>query len=653
MLLRRLKIQNFKRIKDFTLEADGKNVRILGKNGTGKSSVFDAYSWVLLGKGAEGNQVDSQIKLRDNSGNTPNDGGIDHFVEAEFQKDNGEHFTLKKVFVEKWEKKRGQPQSEFTGHTTNYFVNGVPCSKTEFTKFVAEIGSEDAFKLLSMPFHFCTNLHWKDRRKILLAICGDILDEEVIDSNEKLKDLKQIIGSNSIEDARKILAAKRKEINKELERIPARIDELTRITSNEEDLGNKEVLEIEIESLKKQQNDLRSKIVRLENGGEVAEKKKSIAEIDAKIIALKGRIEAEREAKVSDNRHKLNELKHEKATLQRESDELKKRMSILKGCCEMTTKQMDKLRDDYNIKKSEEFKVSIDTTCPTCGQSLPEEKIEVARKKAEEEFLLLRSTKLKSIQTEGKDLKVKHDQDLASYEEFSAKLLQKENRINELESTIQDVTALVDEVPFTDLSTSPEYIRLDTEKKNVMKSIEQIFDSVDVEIRNVNQEIAILDTDIQSRNEKILKLNNLADTQKRIKELQDEEVSLGEQFSKLEKDLYLTEEFIRSKVSLLEEKINSKFKNVKFKMFNQKINGGLEECCDVLLDGVPFSDGLNKGGCMNAALDVLNVLSEYYGLNLPVFIDNCESYTSLLPIESQVIMLEANKEFSELHVEVQ
>lgn len=140
--------------------------------------------------------------------------------------------------------------------------------------------------------------------------------------------------------------------------------------------------------------------------------------------------------------------------------------------------------------------------------------------------------------------------------------------------------------------------------------------------------------------------------QERIKELKARESELGRQFSEIEQQLYMTEEFIRTKVSMLEEKINSKFNHVKFKLFDTKINGGLEECCEAMIDGVPFADGLNTGSRMKAALDIVNVLSDYYGLHLPVFIDNCESYTELIPINSQLITLYADGNYNELDIKI-
>ena len=135
--------------------------------------------------------------------------------------------------------------------------------------------------------------------------------------------------------------------------------------------------------------------------------------------------------------------------------------------------------------------------------------------------------------------------------------------------------------------------------------------------------------------------------------MESREKELGEIYSNLQKQLFMTEEFMRAKVSATEESINSHFKYVRFKMFSEKINGALDECCEPLIDGVPFNDGLNKGNRMKAAIDILNALSDYYIQSLPVFIDDCESYTSLIPVNSQLIKLIADGEHKELNVEVE
>ena len=138
--------------------------------------------------------------------------------------------------------------------------------------------------------------------------------------------------------------------------------------------------------------------------------------------------------------------------------------------------------------------------------------------------------------------------------------------------------------------------------------------------------------------EKEMRLEEGRVSRKRIHQLEAEEKRLAEEYEALEKILFLTEVFVREKVSLLENRINSKFKLARFKLFHRQQNGGLAETCETMVDGIPFGS-LNNAARINAGLDILNTLSQNYQRKAPVFVDNAEAITSLIDIDSQTIRL--------------
>ncbi|NLL89347.1 MAG: hypothetical protein GX228_10610, partial [Firmicutes bacterium] len=138
---------------------------------------------------------------------------------------------------------------------------------------------------------------------------------------------------------------------------------------------------------------------------------------------------------------------------------------------------------------------------------------------------------------------------------------------------------------------------------------------------------------------------------KRIEELKAEERKLAAEYEELERQLYLTEEFIRTKVRLLEEKINSKFKLARFKLFNTLVNGGIEECCETTFQGIPYSN-LNNGARLNIGLDIINTLAEHYGFEAPIFVDNAEAVTQLIPTTGQQIRLIVSAQDKKLRIEL-
>lgn len=653
MRLNRITIEHFKGIDKLEINAAGKDVTIRGENGTGKTTVADAYSWALMGKGFDGKQVDAQIKKRDEKGNTPNDGGVQHVVEVEMERDDGRPITIRREYVEKWEKKRGTAESEFAGHTTNYSIDGVPMMKKDFDRQIAMICSEDAFKLLSMPLHFCTNLNWKDRRKVLMDMCGTVSDEDIIAGTEQLAPLTKLLEGRTVSDLRKVIAAKIKKANEEMKSIPARIDELTNAIP--EDAGQaRESLETELASLEKQKADKQKQILRIENGGEVAENQKMAAGVEARMTKFRAEFEAQYSTQVSGDANTAKNLRSEIERIGKEIEAIEGRKKILAGAIETADKKADALRARWTKINDEEFSDGeISDTCPCCGQKLPPERVEATRKKALDNFNVRKSQELESINADGKKIMEQRNRDSEMLKGFNADIEGKTARVGDLADQLAEARKKVEAVEKPDIEEQPQWLSLKSELHQIQLSIGALQEESKAALQKAQQEAALFDPDIEARRKKIAAIDQTASMKKRITELEAREKELGSIYSDLQRQLFLTEEFMRAKVTATEDTINSHFEYVRFKMFSEKINGALEECCEPLIDGVPFSDGLNKGNRMKAAIDILNALSGYYKHSLPVFIDDCESYTSLIPVKSQLIKLIADKEYKKLNVEVE
>lgn len=235
-----LKLKNFKGIKDLEIVFDGKDTNIYGKNATGKTTVFDAFKWLFFDKDSN-DKKDFNIKTLDENNNPIH--YLEHEVEATLIID-GQDINFKKMFKEKWVKKRGQEQQEFSGHETSYWIDEVPIKKKDYEEKINSIIPESLFKLITDPLFFNNQMSWKERRELLMNISGStITDENILNSDEKFTTLKVNLEGRSIEDYSKVLAAKIKELNNDREKIPIRIDELTKtlITEhniNYEDLEN-------------------------------------------------------------------------------------------------------------------------------------------------------------------------------------------------------------------------------------------------------------------------------------------------------------------------------------------------------------------------------------------------------------------------------
>ncbi|MGG0718718.1 hypothetical protein ABE096_14140 [Robertmurraya massiliosenegalensis] len=205
----------------------------------------------------------------------------------------------------------------------------------------------------------------------------------------------------------------------------------------------------------------------------------------------------------------------------------------------------------------------------------------------------------------------------------------------------------------TDILDNPQYTGKLQEKQKLEEDIKQLRQSTDKQVQEIQMEIMKLREKRDSLQADIGKFALAEQTNNRIKELEKQQRELAAEYEKLEEELYLTEEFIRAKVNLLTDKINSKFKHARFKLFEQQINGGLKETCVTTYKGVPYDAGLNDAAKINSGLDIINTLSEHYGFYAPIFIDNGESVTKLFETKSQTISLNVSEDDKQLRVVVE
>jgi DNA repair exonuclease SbcCD ATPase subunit len=644
--LKSLVLKNFKGVTEFELAADGRNMKVLGENATGKTTLKDSFIWVLFDKDSQ-NNAKFQIKTLRPDGEVIH--GKEHSVEATFNQD-GNLFTLRKVYAEKWTKKRGSAESKFTGHTTDYYIDEVPVKKKEYEEKVNSIVSEGLFKLLTSPTFFNEQMAWQDRRKTLLEIVGDLSDEEVIASNKSLEKLPEILKGRTIENHRKVIASRRAEINKELDRIPVRIDEAERSVPNLEGL-NSDQLNTEIEELNKSIDDKQTQISDIRNGKAIGDKKMEIQKIEMDILDIKRNHDGSAKDKV----YQL------KAKIQEEGSNihiLESKIDNLNGCKESNISRAKELKADreqllaeYKNINAQSFSHTDECTCPSCGQDLPEEQVSEAREKAEATFNQNKSQQLEKNKSKGLAIREKLDELKANNDKHDEEITKLTDQIKEKKDLLAKLNdQLIEaELAVVDITDNPEYISKLEEKKAKEEEIKSIQGSVEDSVQKVQLEIVKLKQKRDQSQQQISRFESAKQIELRIQELSDQERLLAKEFEKLEQELYLTEEFIRSKVNLLEEKINSKFKFARFKLFEQQINDGLKETCQTMYEGVPYSD-LNNAAKINIGLDIINTLSDHYGISAPVWIDNAEAVTKLINIDSQLICLVVSESDKNLNV---
>ncbi|MDU4600205.1 MAG: ATP-binding protein [Clostridium sporogenes] len=220
IILSSLKLKNFKGVKDLTI--DFSNItNIFGENGTGKTTIADAFMWLLFDKDNH-DRATFEIKTLDKDNNVIH--GLEHEVTGILNVD-GKSITLSKIYKEKWTKRRGEAEKQLTGHETLYSIDEVPVKKKEYQETINSVIGENLFKLITNPLYFSTNMKWQERRTVLLDIIGDITTEKIVNYKNDLKPLLELLGDKDIDTLKKSVQARKRKLNDEIKAIPIRIDE--------------------------------------------------------------------------------------------------------------------------------------------------------------------------------------------------------------------------------------------------------------------------------------------------------------------------------------------------------------------------------------------------------------------------------------------
>ena len=629
MKLTKLEILNFKGLKSFELNLNG-DVVIRGDNATGKTTLFDSVCWLLFGKDSL-DRADFEIKTLD--GGEPIH-KVNHEVTGTFTLDEGGTIQLQRVYREKYSSPRGG-EVTMTGHTTDYFVDGVPKKEKEYKEIVNSLVDENIFKLITNPLYFNETYSWQNRRKLLLEMCGDISDEDVIASHDDLKVLTDILSGHSVDDHRKVVASKKATINKELDMLPVRIDEALR--GKPEVTADPEVLRINIDTLNADIEKLENDKALLQNGHSIVDKRAELKNVQRKIMARETELQMDykKQCAIKSNEYgaviaEINRLTAKIEDTKRRIDESATTINLIQGLIGELTIQRSQIN-------AETFVADIDDHCPTCGQKLPAEQIQDAYAKAEVNYNLKKSKQLEeiehSIALKEKDIEgiKKRDANLEPIETLEALITAKELLRGTIAEELEKLTAPV-------LDDDSEYASLKAEEFMLQMTIDEDNSDHSEEIAELEIKISANKTERMKLEQELNKFAEIKRIDIRVSELEAKQAELSEEKMKLDEASYLMDEFVKAKVNMLEESINARFKLARFKMFNIMLNGNVEECCETTYKSVPYRS-MNNAARINVGLDIINALTSYFKVSAPVFIDNAEAVTEFVPVNSQTIKL--------------
>jgi DNA repair exonuclease SbcCD ATPase subunit len=617
-----LHISNFKGIESLDLQLDGQNVSIFGANAAGKTSVADSVHWCLFGEDSRGS-VGFEVKPLGQAGKQKH--GLCPTVELCLSMDQ-RNIRLKRVLKEVWTKKRGRQEKELTGHKTEFYIDEAPMKKGEYEDSIEGIINKDLFKLLTSATYFNQKLDWKKRRQVLLDLFGDVSVEEVIEHNPELSKVPEILGSRTIEKHRELISKKKKEIAQKKDQLPARIDELYRSIPAER--PPREIFQQRIKEL-----ECKIEAAKASNGKADLYRQKS--ELEAELSRLQHEDEQALRKRTQAIQDSIDQLTRERKDSAYELQSAQSKIKEIEQSRDRWTEQIEKLRAEYRELAAQE--ASVDGTCPTCGQELPEDQVQTAKDKFNQD----KAARLKEINAEGKRIKGDVDQATQKIEELSVKTDKLDSKIAGLD---QQIEAKQQELELTKNQPGPNTEVIALAEAEIRRINDQLSQDIGVDTSTMEQEL-------EAERSKLAQVEAAKQSKARIEELKVEEKNLAKEYEDLESQTYLMEQFVVSKVHMLEEKINSKFEMARFKMFKENLNGGLEETCQVTFGGVPVGYGLNTGATIAVGMDIVRTLQTHYGIHCPIWIDNRESLVELPSMDCQVLSLVVDGSCPELTVE--
>jgi DNA repair exonuclease SbcCD ATPase subunit len=643
--LNRISISNFKGAKSLSFDLNGQDATLIGKNEVGKTTVADAYCWLLYGKDAEG-KATFEIKPLDQDNNPIHN--LESTVEAEF--DLGEQYptTLKKVYREIWTKPRGKAQAENTGHTTDHFVNGVPLSEGEYKKKVAAIADEETLLMLTNPSYFAGKLPWVKARTMLLETFGDVSDADVIASKPELAPLTAILGQHTTEDYKKIATQSRKKLNDEIELIPVKISEASLAIPDLENKVRPNIAKIEDDL--QAANNSRATVLA---GGAVAEKTKVLREKEGELQDAKNQVSAMLNKDFEEAQQAVREVQSRvnssDLTIEQTENKIKAENRQIAGLEEentMLASEREAIRKAAISKNAETLEFSDEDVCASCGQPLPADKVAASREAAQATFNLEKSNALELLTEKTRKKKAQIEENegqIAARKQEIAKLtaqlesLQKAHRDlgDEYDAAVEKANSL--KAPTIDFDAYPAVGKIKMEMADLQAAISDLNRGSSAELAKADDQIANLNRTLASARATEAEFKSKEQQEARISTLEADQKRLAKELEKIDREINLIETFIRTKVSMLTDLINRNFEIVNFRLFKEQVNGGLQEECQPMVSGVPYGTGLNTGTKINAGLDIISAFSKAKALSLPVFVDNAESVTKILTTSGQQI----------------
>lgn len=642
----RMELRNFKGVAQAEYDF-GDRADISGGNGSGKSTIFEAYLWCLFDKNPAGNTPKVQPYDTANEIRHQLTTSVRLYIELD-----GNPLIAERTLKEEWVKPRGTTELVCKGTKSEYAVNEVPMSKAQYNAKLADIMPLDKWFILS-SIGIIPAMEQKACRAALQAIAPAIDEQTLAQPFPAVLDA--LARGLNIDELQATTKQTKSRAKTELDGIPAALEAQDRLRV-EDDFA---AIEAKLAETKTDIAARQAELEQLQTLGDDAArvaKEREIANLRTYLARLNAQI-SEYETKAQTD-YTTTRAKYEQQlqTLAAESQGIAQRTVVAQQTAkryllliEDKKKRITTLRDQWKAKNAETYIVpEMQTVCPTCGQEIPAERIAEALTKAMQAWNADKVKALQAIQHEAEECK----QCLNDYETANAKAAERDKadftRAQAIADEVKEIQQALDNLvpPAKALTLCIDYQNAVAKRQELEQQLAQATDNAQptdnaktTQIAELTQEIASL----QTERENLLRRLAARDTNRRIDEerarLEERQRTLADTVAQAEGVEQQIIAYRKAKIMAVENGVSSLFTMVRWKMYEPNVtNDGEKEICQAIINGIPY-DQQNRATQVNAAIDIVNGFAKAYEVSLPLFIDNAESVTDIIPTNGQCITM--------------
>lgn len=646
MKLLKLTLENFKGHGLRVVEFSPTVTRVYGANGTGKTSLFDSFCWMLWAKDSDDRTQSGNVSFYpfdpDKQGEVLHNVVVK--VEAVVEIDGAQH-VLCRTMQEKWTTPNGAELPRFTGNETKLYIDGLAVKANQFDAFVKENINPELFKLTSNPWYFPT-LHWKEQRRILMELVGDISNDDVLAADASLEPLRNELASRKPEDCKKLWQQQQKAAVKDLEKTVLLINEnrkhLPQIENEAEvkaDLdAQRLVLMKPLEKAMQEKADILS-------GTAVSKKQAEAKVLEAKLDVIR----AEQREKIAAVRKPFDEqiaaLEAEAKTAAETIKPYRQTVVNLDNAIRENEEKLKVLQDSWQAVDAEEF----NDVCPCCHRPYPPEQIADQRAA----FNKSKAERLEKIEADGNALFDKNEENKAQRDAA----MQEVQRLSKLDLEMPDKRSeimkrreeAVQALP--PMENRQDWFEASEDLKRINHKIEELHIDVKLKLMDAEKAIENAQKPVGDIDVRLAEIKAAEATRALITDYTRQQQTLREQHDELALKLSLIKKFDEIKAVMTTEKVKAILPGMDFKLFNyNNTNEGYTETCELVKDGKPYAN-LSNGEKIAVGCELIAAISKHYGVSNPVWIDNAEATTKHLETNGQAILLRVSAADAELRIE--